>query len=308
MTVLTFPSSPIEGQVYNAPNGLRYVYDSVKWVVETTTSTSEAVTNSTQDRVAPIFVNGDHTGITFAYDAGTNTMSAEVTAVNGDRLINGAHELVLGADGVLTAPGTLKLPNFLSNSIEGDDGLSITSKNGNQLALGYNRATILNPNPDYNANVAVLFLDGSGATIEVNSDTTGNIWHFKTDGTIEYPGGIKQGYQDSTSCNSGVDTVIYTATTQWQHAIKLFVMVEGTPTGGTSWETQACDIIAVKGFVNDIVHVTAYGVTYSSASALATFDGQWNATTNRIEITCRPTSLTNSVTASVHTIEMSTND
>lgn len=308
MTVLTFPSNPIVGQVYNAPNGLRYVYDGIKWVVETVTSTSEAVTNSTQDRVAPMFVDGDNTGITFSYNAATNTMSAEVTAVNGNRLVNGDHELVLGADGVLTAPGTLKLPNFPSNSIEGDDGLSIVSKNGNQLSLGYNRATILNPIPEYNANVAVLFLDGSGATIEVNSDTTGNIWHFKTDGTIEYPGGIKQGYQDSTSCNSGADTVIYTSTGQYQHAIKLFVMVEGTPTGGTSWETQACDIIAVKGFVNDIVHVTAYGVTYSSATALATFDGQWNATTNRIEITCRPTSLTSGVTASVHAIEMNSND
>lgn len=308
MTVLTFPSSPTIGQVYNAPTGVRYVYDGVKWVVETVTSTSEAVTNSTQDRVAPMFVTGNHTGITFAYDAATNTMSADVTTVNGDRLINGADELVLGADGVLTAPGTLKLPNFPSNSIEGDDGLSIVSKNGNQLSLGYNRATILNPIPEYNANVAVLFLDGSGATIEVNTDTTGNIWHFKTDGTIEYPGGIKQGYQDNTLCSAGVDTVIYTATAQYQHAIKLFVMVEGFEDGGTNWETQACDIIAVKGHTNNIVHVTAYGVTYSGAGALATFDGQWNATTNRIEITCRPTSLTNNVVASVHAIEMTTND
>lgn len=129
-----------------------------------------------------------------------------------------------------------------------------------------------------------------------------------SNGIVRYPGDITQGYQDSTQCPAGADTVIYTATGQWQHAVKLFVMVEGTPTGGTSWETQACDIIAVKGYVNDIVHVTAYGVTYSGATALATFDGQWNATTNRIEITCRPTSLTNNVVASVHAIEMTSND
>lgn len=133
-------------------------------------------------------------------------------------------------------------------------------------------------------------------------------WTFGIDGSISLPGDIKQGYQDNTTCSAGVDTVIYTSTSSNQHAIKLFVMVEGTPDGGTSWETQACDIIAVRGFVNDIVHVTAYGVTYSSGSALATFDGQWNATSNRIEITCTPTSGTNNVVASVHAIEMTTND
>lgn len=131
---------------------------------------------------------------------------------------------------------------------------------------------------------------------------------LNANGNITYPGNITQSYQDNTTCSAGVDTVIYTGTNSNQHAIKLFVMVEGTPDGGTSWETQACDIIAVKGFVNDIVHVTAYGITYSSASAFAEFDGQWNATTNRIEITCRPTSLTNNVVASVHAIEMTTND
>ena len=308
MTVLTFPSSPILGQVYNAPNGLRYVYDGVKWVVETTSSSSEAVTNSTQDRIAPMFVDGDNTGITFSYNAATNVMSAEVTAVNGDRLINGVNELVLGSDGATTFPDVIKVANTLNNSIVGENGLSIVSQNGNQMSMVYNRATILNPDPAYNANVAALFLDGTGATIEINTDATGNSWHFKTDGTIEYPGQIKQGYQDNTTCSAGVDTVIYTGTNSNQHAIKLFVMVEGTPDGGTSWETQACDIIAVKGFVNDIVHVTAYGITYSSASAFAEFDGQWNATTNRIEITCRPTSLTNNVVASVHAIEMTTND
>lgn len=110
MTVLTFPSNPIEGQVYNAPNGIRYVYDGVKWVVETTTSTSEAVTNSTQDRVAPMFVNGDNQGITFTYDAATNTMSAEVTAVNGNRLVNGVHEVVLNSSGVLQLADDIRLP------------------------------------------------------------------------------------------------------------------------------------------------------------------------------------------------------
>lgn len=125
---------------------------------------------------------------------------------------------------------------------------------------------------------------------------------------IAYAGDITQSYQDSTACSAGVETVIYTSTSQWQHAIKMFVMVEGSEDGTGTWQTQACDIIAVKGFVDNIIHVTAYGVTYSGAAPLATFDGQWNALTNRIEITCIPTHPTNNVYASVHAIEMTTND
>ena len=109
MTVLTFPTSPIIGQRYNAPNEIQYVFDGVKWTVETVASTSAAVTNSVQDRVAPMFVNGPNTGINFTYNAGTNVMSAAVTAVNGDTLINGVHEFTLDSNGALTVP-TLTVP------------------------------------------------------------------------------------------------------------------------------------------------------------------------------------------------------
>lgn len=106
MTVLTFPSNPTVGQQYAAPNGIQYVFDGVKWIVETTSSSSAAVTNSTQDRVAPMFVDGDHQGITFSYNAATNVMSADVTAVNGDRLVNGSNELILDTNGTLIYPNT----------------------------------------------------------------------------------------------------------------------------------------------------------------------------------------------------------
>lgn len=136
-----------------------------------------------------------------------------------------------------------------------------------------------------------------------------SIWNFGANGNVTCPGDVTQSHQDGTSCVAGVDTVIYTSTGQYQHAIKLFVMVEGYTDGGSgSWDTQACDIIAVKGYNDNIIHVTAYGVTYSGASAIATFDGQWNATLNRIEITCSPISVTNNVVVSVHAIELRSND
>lgn len=130
-----------------------------------------------------------------------------------------------------------------------------------------------------------------------------------TNGNLQYPGAITQSFQRGTACLPSVDTVVYTSTGNIQHAIKLFVMVEGmTDGGGVNWDTQACDVIAVKGYNDNIIHVTTYGVTYSGATAIATFDGQWNATTSRIEITCRPISVTNGVTVSVHAIEITSVD
>lgn len=130
-----------------------------------------------------------------------------------------------------------------------------------------------------------------------------------TDGNLQYPGAITQSYQRATTCLPSVDTVVYTSTGQYQHGIRLFVMAEGfTDGGGGSWDTQACDIIAVKGYNDTVIHVTVYGVTYSGATAIATFDGQWNATTSRIEITCRPVSVTNEVVVSVQAFEINSAD
>jgi hypothetical protein len=115
MTVLTFPTSPIIGQRYNAPNEIQYVFDGVKWIVETVATTSAAVTNSVQDRVAPMFVAGPNTGIAFTYNAGTNVMSASVTAVNGNQLVNGSQSVTLESNGNITAPA-FTIPNTAGTS------------------------------------------------------------------------------------------------------------------------------------------------------------------------------------------------
>ena len=86
MTVLAFPSNPIGGQTYAAPNGVQYVFDSVKWIVETANSSAGAITDSTQDRIAPMFVNGNNNGITFSYNSNSNTMTASITVDGGTAL------------------------------------------------------------------------------------------------------------------------------------------------------------------------------------------------------------------------------
>lgn len=186
----------------------------------------------------------------------------------------------------------------------GIDG-SLTLPSGQPILFG-------NGNSRIQAGMGFHFNSEEGITLESVDTTNPNdpvtySWYFGTDGSMVHPGNnVIQNQTNATLCTNGLETTIYTSTGPYQHAIKLFVIVEGSDSG--SWETQACDIIAVKGYVNNIVHVTAYGVTYSGATPLATFDGRWNATTNRIEITCLPTSLTSSVTAKVHAIEISSSD
>ncbi len=115
-------------------------------------------------------------------------------------------------------------------------------------------------------------------------------------------------HRDNVSCPPTVDTVIYTSSSQHKHALRLFVMAQGRTDTSAVWETQACDVIAVRGYTNDIISVSVYGLTYSSDAPLATFDGRWNSTTNRIEIICRPTSETYLVQVSSQVIEMKSND
>lgn len=141
------------------------------------------------------------------------------------------------------------------------------------------------------------------ATNVINSSlkTVGQLLYLDLDGTL-------QKAQKNTLCAPTLETVIYTASGPIQNALRLFVLVEGLEDGGgLDFETQATDIIAVKGYNSNDVAITAFGITYSGLAALASFDGRWNSTSNRIEIVCTPVSLTKSVKVSVHTLELMSN-
>ncbi len=256
----------------------------------------------------------DHAG---NWEIGRGTYTLSNNSLSRDTVVSSSNSgnLVNFPPGGKTVFGTF--PSSLAQSIAG----STLSDSFKTIVVSGQSNVVADSSTD-----TLTLVAGSNVTITTDSatdtitiDAVGGIpsslengihtISLETSGNITYPGDITQSHQDATSCTPGVDTVIYTSTAQYQHAIKLFVMVEGfTDGGGLSWDTQACDVIAVKGYNNNIVHVTTYGVTYSGATAIATFDGQWNATTNRIEITCSPVSATNSVVASVHAIEMASND
>ncbi len=163
---LTAPNPIAEGNVWwNMNDGNLYVYYNNQWV----SAVSIAGLNSTNE------------------------------------LVNGAHTVSLGTDGTLTLPGSLKVSNAPEGSIIGEGGVSINAKNGYQFSAAYQRAEILNPTPGYNANVAGFYLDGNGATIEINTDDTGNSWTFDTTGNLTFP-------------NNTVQTTAWTGTTVPAHS------------------------------------------------------------------------------------------
>lgn len=119
---------------------------------------------------------------------------------------------------------------------------------------------------------------------------------------------VKQVRGSYVNCQPNVDTVIYTATGQWQHTIKLLVQVEGIEGGQGPWETQSCEIIVSRSFVNNKVAGSVYGLVYTSNAALATFTARWNNTTSRVEVVCRPESTISNVVAHAFATEISTAD
>jgi hypothetical protein len=136
-----------------------------------------------------------------------------------------------------------------------------------------------------------------------------NTWEFKPDGSAQLPNNVKQNTNPSVVCNTGTDTVVYTGSDQYLHTFKLLIKVEGHELSAEDqWETQSTEMIIAKSFNGDKVAATAYGVVHTSVDPLATFTARWNPTISRVEVLCRPTSLTYPVDVRTFATEIFTSD
>jgi hypothetical protein len=95
--------------------------------------------------------------------------------------------------------------------------------------------------------------------------------------------------------------IIYTSQQSLTRVLKLVVQIEGfglpyDAETNNIWHTQSCEVLVVRGGMSNIVHCSVYGVVYTSATAMATIDAQWNAATSTIEVTA-----TNISDASIYT-------
>jgi len=106
-------------------------------------------------------------------------------------------------------------------------------------------------------------------------------------------------------------TVIFTGSSNLVETMKATVQVQdysGINVGGVyTYHSQICEILVVRQRVYDsntdtmsyTVSAMVYGVVHTSTNPLATFDAQWNATTNVIEITMTRDSSYTGLTAKV---------
>jgi hypothetical protein len=131
-------------------------------------------------------------------------------------------------------------------------------------------------------------------------------WTFGTDGTLTLPNYSKQIDTNTITCDAGADTVIYTSSGPSQMTIKLLLKIEGIEGVNGTEDTQSTEMIVAKGNRNNNVAASVYGLVYTSESPLATFTARWNEISNRVEVLCRPTSLSNAVEVKTFAVEIAT--
>jgi hypothetical protein len=152
----------------------------------------------------------------------------------------------------------------------------------------------------------VRLVTGSGSWIATVANVSVS---NPTQSVLLMPNNVTQVPTNGIQCPPNTDTVIYTGTTEWQHTIKLLLQAEGVEEGNSGqWDNQSAEMIVTKSFRNNTVAASLYGRVYTSVNPLATFTAQWNATTSRVEITCRPTSTSNHVYVRTFATEITTSD
>ena len=154
-------------------------------------------------------------------------------------------------------------------------------------------------------------LDNTSVSIGVSSGS----WAFKPNGSFA----INNNEVHIGTNNWGqiafanANTVIYTQKSNTNLAsIRVHATIEGDEDGDTTGRhTQACDMMIVRRVSNpgvSTVDSVVYGVIYTGAGPLATLDAQWNAVTNKIEITATPVSTTTNVFVKIYATEVARGD
>jgi hypothetical protein len=251
-----------------------------------------------------MFVPGDHTGITFTYNAATNVISADVTAVNGDSLINGVHELTLESNGATTFPTGGQIANYPGGVGASDNSWFVTPGNdGNGGVSSQDGQQYI----QINNNLFVEIGTSYGTANE-------SLWRFGRNGALTSPGGSFTKTTTNNLATTVLTQIVWTATETFISGAKLTIQVEANETGGTgNWETQVCEaVIAVRGYTAASVPVmSVYGVTHTSVAPLMTFTVDRNPVSNLVEIVGTRTATattTGNASLRIHSVETGTMD
>ena len=207
--------------------------------------------------------------------------------------------LSINAQGVLSAdPGAYTLPKATSSVLGGIKiGTGLTIDGGGIVSVSFgsynlpiaasdtlggikvgNRLTITD---------GVLSADVQAVGIADRLTASDQTLVLDTTGRISYPGNGVHEQSNVLTIDTNTDTVIYTTNGEYIRAIKIFALIEKFTNG---YESQACEIIATIDQSSNEIYVSVYGITYTGAAPIATFDGQYTLIDGDFKITARPVS------------------
>jgi hypothetical protein len=226
-------------------------------------------------------VTGSNLTKTRNYVAGV-TGQYLVTGTNASEFINTG---LLGVVGDQTTTANAAVVAYL----DGDGGLTTASS-----AYG---VSMKNSTPgsgfDYGLDLQFIDLNLAGTTAP-----------FKQ-ADIRFNNGAVQRDTGTVQCLGNASTVVYTASGQYQHTIRLLIQVEGSAPGDP-YDTQACEMIIAKSFRANALAASVYGVVHTSVAPLATFTANWNTLTSRVEVLCATTAI--AVSVRIFATEITTSD
>ena len=158
---------------------------------------------------------------------------------------------------------------------------------------------------------ASISVDPDNTSLELVAGAAGaplsSTWKFNASGELAYPNSALQRDTATVACAGNASTVVYTASGQYQHTIRLLIQVEGLVGAAVDMDTQACEMIIAKSFRANDIASTVYGIIHTSAAPLATFTALWNGLTNRVEVLCTTPSA-NTVSVRTFATEITTSD
>jgi hypothetical protein len=210
-------------------------------------------------------VTGSNLTKTRNYVAGV-TGQYLVTGTNASEFINTG---LLGVVGDQTTTANAAVVAYL----DGDGGLT--------TAVSAYGVSMKNSTPgsgfDYGLDLQFIDLNVAGTTTP-----------FKQ-ADIRFNNGALQRNTGLVPCAGGASTIVYVASADIQHTIKLLIQVEGLVGAETNPDTQSCEMIIAKSFRGNNVASTVYAVVHTSVAPLATFTALWDGLINRVEVICTPT-------------------
>jgi hypothetical protein len=221
------------------------------------------------------------------------------------------NRLSITADGTLSAdPGAYTLPTASAQTLGGVRvGAGLTISNGilstsTQYVLPVATSDLLGGvkiGARLTMTDGILSADIQTIAIVDRLTASDQTMVLDTTGRISYPGNGVHHQSTLVTALPSVDTLVYTTNGNYVRAIKIFALIEKFTNG---YESQACEVIAVVNEALTDIAVSVYGVTYTGASPIATFDGQYNLAESTYEITIRPTSTIDTLSVRVQSTEL----